>query len=137
MKKDYDEQQAQDQLAKGDERALQPDTKHQYSVSVTKSKTEKFIVRLRRFIAVLKEHSRDLVVHRRIDQFYYMQKEVQIQELSSQLEEAMRKLEVVHTTLEQEYKQVYYQWRKDIRWMSRYRSGIEQKQKDEKRVSIP
>jgi hypothetical protein len=137
MRNDYDERKALEQFAKGDEQAFQSDTKHQYPASLTKIKSEKFIVRLHRFVELLKEHSRDLVVHRMIDQFYYMQKEVQIQELSTQLDEALRNLETVHTTLEQEYRKVYYQWRKDVRWMSRYRSGMEQKQKEEKGVSIP
>ena len=137
MRKDYDERQALEQFAKGDEQAFQSDTKHQYPVRFTKIKSDKLIDRLHRFIAVLKEHSRDLVVHRKIDQFYYMQKEVQIQELSTQLDETIRNLETVHTTLEQEYRKVYCQWRKDVRWMSRYHSGMAQKQKEEKGVSIP
>jgi hypothetical protein len=64
------------------------------------------------------ERQPDLVVHRRVNQFFYMQKLEELGELRNQAEEARRKLEVILTRLELSYAEVFRLWQQDARWLS-------------------
>jgi hypothetical protein len=101
-----------------------------------KGKADKFIIRIRNLIGALKLYSRDIVVHRQIDLFYYMQKEAQMRELDNQMEEALKRLEIAQEALECEYKTVYSRWRKDVRWLTRYRTHVMPQQKPGDEVTI-
>jgi hypothetical protein len=65
-----------------------------------------------------------------------MQKEAQMRELDMQMEEALKRLENAREALEREYCCVYSQWRKDVRWLTRYRAQVLPEQKPGEEVTI-
>lgn len=59
------------------------------------------------------------MVHREIDQFYYMQKAEQLELLQEQLKEAQERLRAVENRIDDEYRNVFLCWVKDVRWLNR------------------
>jgi hypothetical protein len=82
-------------------------------------KLTKLVDRLQRFSTEL-EKIKDLNVHQRINQFYYMQKKAELLVLSDQLEETRKRLSQLAEFLEKEYTSVVSQWINDIRWLRTY-----------------
>jgi len=81
-------------------------------------KTKRLIERLRSLVSRLDVH--DLRVHGQIDEFFYMTK---IEELKFLLDQHQKEMDGVHTTLklmDSTYTQTYFQWRKDIKWLTGY-----------------
>jgi hypothetical protein len=86
-------------------------------------KIDKLADRLQRFSRQL-ERIKDLTVHQRINHFYYMQKEVELNTLGEQLIETRQRLLWLTTILEKEYVEIFFQWRDDIRWLHAYQMGM-------------
>lgn len=82
-------------------------------------KIKKLADRLARFSGQL-ERIKDLTVHRRIDHFYYMQKNAEFVALDEQLEEAQMRLLSLISIMEKEYVAVFHRWQEDIRWLQTY-----------------
>lgn len=80
-------------------------------------KLTKLIEKLQDLAARLDEE-KDLVVHQRVNQFYYLEKTAELKILQEQFEEAEMKINQLTKHIECEYALVYNQWRKDIRWLN-------------------
>lgn len=59
-----------------------------------------------------------LVVHQRIDQFYYMQKLSELEVLTSRLEDIRLREENVIQQINKVYNDVGREWSKDVRWLN-------------------
>jgi hypothetical protein len=81
------------------------------------AKVAKLIPRLRCLVATL-EGQHDLIVHRQINQFFYMQKSEELKILLAQAEEAQWKLKMAVDRVDTKYAEVFYQWQKDARWLN-------------------
>lgn len=84
-------------------------------------KTKRLIDRLHLLVSRLDVH--DLRVHGNIDEFFYLTK---IEELKFLLDQHQKEVEGVRTTLrllDSTYAQTYFQWRKDVRWLTGYSRG--------------
>lgn len=78
-------------------------------------KLARFIIRLRRFSVALSDR-KDLLIHSHINQFYYMQKITELNELCHQLQEAAKRVALLNDQLDQQYTAAFSQWRHDLRW---------------------
>lgn len=79
-------------------------------------KVEKLVVKIHQLLSNIPEFGGDLVVRRCIDRYYYLQK---VEELHL-LNEAVRKLRVSQEQLMQYYREVYFRWSNDVRWLNRH-----------------
>ena len=82
-------------------------------------KANKLIGKLQSLIEEL-ETRPVIVLHRHINQFYYMQKSTELQLLHDQLKEIIEKEASARLRLSHHYSEVYDQWKKDARWFSSY-----------------
>jgi hypothetical protein len=69
-------------------------------------------------IASTLEGARGLNIHRRVNQFYYMQKAAEFKVLLERLSEAERRLDWLAKCIEQEYTIAFNHWRNDLRWLN-------------------
>lgn len=79
----------------------------------------KLIDRIQHLISFL-ESERDFAIHQHVDQFYYMQKVVELNELREQLEKSRKRASLFTEVLEREYACVFSHWRQDLRWLSHH-----------------
>jgi hypothetical protein len=79
----------------------------------------KLIHRLKALISCLEDQS-DLVIHQKIDQFFYMTKSEELKILLAQLEEEKKRLEITNGRLETKYEEIFRQWQKDARLLNTY-----------------
>jgi hypothetical protein len=93
-------------------------------VITQESKLERLIHRLDGMVSSLGKHPYDIAIHRRIDQFYYMEKREQLEVLRNQLTETLEKLIALQSKIESEYTHVSGRWCEDVRWMNRYLNGF-------------
>ncbi|HEY3403586.1 MAG TPA: hypothetical protein VGK59_09380 [Ohtaekwangia sp.] len=82
-------------------------------------KPAKLIYKLRSLTLRLNEQ-KDLIIHQRISQFYYMEKITELNELCDQLSEATRRMAFLRDQLDRECIAVFSQWRHDIRWLNHH-----------------
>jgi hypothetical protein len=82
----------------------------------TQSKLNKFIDKLQDLVRQL-EHERNVVVHQHVNQFYYMQKIAELKALAEQFAEAEERVAVVSGWIDEEYANLFRQWRKDLHWL--------------------
>lgn len=87
-------------------------------------KCVKLIGRLQSLASRLAKNN-DYTVHRRISQFFYMQKIEEMKILLEQLEEAGLKLEDVKRRIGENYIATYRAWRFDVRWLNNYKANEE------------
>jgi hypothetical protein len=85
---------------------------------LTDKKFEKFLKCLDQLVVDLSS-KQDLPVHTNINQFYYMQKIVELKVLKNTLEEELARLNFVQENLESVYRQVFISWSRDVRWLKR------------------
>ncbi len=64
---------------------------------------------------------KELAVHQRIDQFYYMQKIEELKMLLHQFDTLHRNIESLTSRMNGTYMICASQWRKDVRWLNAYR----------------
>ena len=83
-------------------------------------KVEKLLQRLKELSDNLHLYRKDNEIRERIDLYYYVQKETELKILGERLDEVHKLLKFVRQSLGSEYKEVYQQWRKDVRWLNRY-----------------
>lgn len=89
-------------------------------------KPEKLYVRVQRLVDLLKEN-RSLQIHSKINEFYYMQKIEELKQLDESINAAYKSISAERERLENlkhnydaEYTELYYSWKKDVRWVSRF-----------------
>lgn len=88
------------------------------------TRVRKLIQRLRHMTSLLVEHRYNLVVHREIDQFFYMQREEELRMLLEEVEKAADQLAEIRSKIELKYQQAYCRWCKDVRWFSKYKEAL-------------
>lgn len=69
----------------------------------------------------------DLVVHREVNQFFYMQKIAELEFLLNEHEVACKRIADLELWLEQRYHDSFHEWKKDLRWIEGY--GVVQTKK--------
>jgi hypothetical protein len=89
---------------------------------------KRLLLRIHSLVGMLKRERNSLVVHRAVDQFYYMQKAEQLMLLQEQLREAQERLRIIENRIDEEYRGIFYSWVKDVRWL--HRNIIRQAQVD-------
>lgn len=65
--------------------------------------------------------NKEYIVHRRINQFFYMQKIEEMKILLGQFEEAAQRLEDVRRRIEENYIATYRTWSLDVRWLNNHK----------------
>ena len=79
----------------------------------------KLIHRLKTMIDALDSHD-DLVIHKNIDQFFYMTKSEELRFLLHQCEEEKNRLEATGGRLQKKYAEVFQHWQRDVRLLNTY-----------------
>jgi hypothetical protein len=87
-------------------------------------KCVKLIGRLQDLASRLAKNN-EYIVHRRISQFFYMQKIEEMKILLEQLEEAGLKMEDVKRRIGENYIATYRTWRFDVRWLNNHEPNEE------------
>jgi hypothetical protein len=82
-----------------------------------KPNLSKLLLQLELLISALEEH-KCIVVHSKINQFYYMEKVVELRTLSDRAAEIQLQLEQINSVFESTYSEVFCRWRKDARWLN-------------------
>lgn len=80
----------------------------------------KLIDRMEKLVANLCDR-RDLVVHQRVNQFFYMQKTHELRTLMDQVDTLQSNLERLTAQIHTTYEQCANRWRHDARWLNSYR----------------
>ncbi len=86
---------------------------------VSSEKLDRFITQIQSIVEDLRKHN-TLTVHQHINESYYMQKEAELKLLKEQLEESKMKLEATQSRINEHYKNAFFIWRKDVRWLNQY-----------------
>jgi hypothetical protein len=79
-------------------------------------KLERMLRRLTALVRVLDDRN-DLVIHRHVNQFYYMQKVEELRLLIGEIVEIRERCEVLVAIVETLYPEIYHCWKKDVRWL--------------------
>lgn len=66
------------------------------------------------------EVHQDLVVHQKINQFYYMEQIEELTMLVEQSEAAYRRALMFSRWMEASYRAAYAKWQKDARWLNQH-----------------
>lgn len=82
-------------------------------------KITKLIHQLKTLIAHL-DSLDDLVIHKDIDQFFYMTKSEELKFLFAQYEEEKKRFETTTGKLEMKYKEIFQHWQRDVRLLNTY-----------------
>ena len=88
------------------------------------TRVRKLILRLSHMTRQLVEYRYDLVVHREIDQFFYMQREEELRVLLEEVEKAADQLADIKSKIDSKYQQAYCRWCRDVRWISKYKEAL-------------
>jgi DNA repair ATPase RecN len=87
----------------------------------------KLYVRVQKLVDMLSENHRNLHVHSKINEFYYMQKVEELKQLEESITNAYQsimnareRLESLKHNYDAEYAELYYRWKKDVRWINRF-----------------
>ena len=89
-------------------------------------KLDKMIHRLLKVVNQL-DDSLDLTLHRKIDQFYYMQKAEELKFLKEEYVEAMANVQRIQNRLDIDYPLIFETWKRDLRVLtigSNHRSSL-------------
>lgn len=86
----------------------------------------KLIDRMEDLVQILSER-KDLHVHQRVDQFYYMQKVEELRMLLHQFESLSRNMENLMSRIHMTYGVCAPRWCRDVRWLNRYTSQLRSK----------
>ena len=86
---------------------------------IERSKLTKLIDRLKRLVAAL-ESQKDLVIHQKVDQIYYVQKIAEIKFLIERSGEPQSEIDKVRELTNEIYSEASRNWRRDIRWLNTY-----------------
>ena len=89
---------------------------------VNKEKLDKLNFYVSKMLRDLHLHN-SLVIHRRISEFYYLEKVEELKLLKAQLMDAERKLEDVQVRVKEHYKDIFCTWRKDARWLNQHKQA--------------
>lgn len=85
-----------------------------------KDRVDKLIERIYALVQQLAEYERNLAIHRSIDQYLLIQKAVELKLMY----EAFEMMRMDKSSVEHQYKQVYFRWREDVRRMHAYATAI-------------
>lgn len=86
---------------------------------ISSEKLGRFIIQIQRVLEILRTYN-TLFIHQRINESYYMQKEEELKILKAQLEESQKQLEATQIRINDHYKKVFINWRKDARWLNQH-----------------
>lgn len=86
---------------------------------LTSAQLEKLMLRFRQMIVQLAD-KKELRLHANIDQFYYMQKLVELRLLVSILNGPCPTETRLHQKINDWYQKMYCTWKKDVRFLARY-----------------
>ncbi|PZR19997.1 MAG: hypothetical protein DI539_12195 [Flavobacterium psychrophilum] len=75
-----------------------------------------------RFLIERLEKNQNLIVHQKVNQFYFMQKSSELQLLHDELNELLKKKAAIENLLSIIYPEVVIQWGKDVRWLNENRA---------------
>jgi len=86
---------------------------------LTSHQLEKLMLRFQHMVSALAV-KKDIRLHANIDQFYYMQKLVELRLLVSILKGAHPDETLLHQKINDRYRNMYCTWKKDVRFFGRY-----------------
>lgn len=84
-----------------------------------KEKLNKLLEKVGRLIEMM-EANQDLLIHERIDQFYYMERAEELKVLAAQICEFERSIEVFQGQIVLRYEELVTRWSKDVRWLTQH-----------------
>lgn len=84
-------------------------------------KLNKFIQRIESFILELQEKN-TLLVHSKINQFFYMQKLEELKVLVASIKDGVKRLEILEESMESSQKEIFFAWRRDARWLNKHKT---------------
>jgi hypothetical protein len=82
-------------------------------------KATKLITRLEDLVSKLTIR-KEVIVHEKVNQFYYLEKIEELKILAEKFEEVHRRLEAISDRLEECYGISFRQWNHDVRWLHGY-----------------
>jgi hypothetical protein len=82
------------------------------------NKLEKFIQRVEVLMNVLREQRNNLHIQHNIDQFYYMEKLVELRVLEESLRDQVDRIKAYQERFKLEYSHAFCQWKKDVRFLN-------------------
>jgi phosphate starvation-inducible protein PhoH len=82
-------------------------------------RVSKLIGKIQSLISLLEQH-RDLAIHQRVDQSYFMQKCSELELMCDQLKGAHAKKASFEHMVDASYREVATMWKEDIRWIKHY-----------------
>lgn len=88
----------------------------------TKERVIKLMTKLERLVKALEE-CHEVTIHRKINQFYYMQKANELKMLLHQLDEAEYRLASVSKILSAHYSEIFHHWRRDVHQLNLIKSA--------------
>jgi tetrahydrodipicolinate N-succinyltransferase len=80
---------------------------------------DKLYERVKKLVNILSENHKNLHVHNNINEFYYMQKVEELKQLEESITDAYLRLESLSSKYHAEYTQLYFNWKKDARWINK------------------
>jgi hypothetical protein len=87
--------------------------------SISADKIDRFIRLLLKMVRTL-QANQNLAIHQHISESFYLQKIEELKLLREQLTEALHNVERIQGRLHDHYKNIYCQWKKDLRWLRAY-----------------
>lgn len=66
------------------------------------------------------DRTKDIVIHQHINQFYYMQRNEELMILVKMLGEPGADRAAIASFIESKYREIFFVWRSDIRWLRNY-----------------
>ena len=66
------------------------------------------------------DRTKDIVIHQHINQFFYMQKNEELMLLVKMLSEPEADTVTIASFMESKYREIFFVWRSDIRWLRGY-----------------
>jgi hypothetical protein len=77
-------------------------------------KIRRFVSQIQLLIKTL-DSNQELVLHREIDQFYYMQKREELKVLLEKFDDVETRMKTLSELIDSCYSEVFCEWRKDVR----------------------
>lgn len=69
-------------------------------------------------IGLLRLHRHDPGIQRKVDRFYYVQKEAELKLLKEEMEEALKRMQHIRALMDNKYREVFCAWRRDVRLLN-------------------